>query len=576
VAWHPEGDRALTGGGDGSLIIWDMASNTALAEQQLHDGAINDIALSPDGTMAATASADGTISLVDAVSAEIILRMEGHEGPVNDVSFSPDGQRLVSGGADMLVLLWDVATGEIVNSIPGHTRSVTGVDFVDQGAAILSGSEDQTFRKWDIVSGEQLQLRQLGDTADEMALSPDGHNVIRVSSWVIYWWNMDQFQGPSQKLAGHEGLMIHDLSFSRDGKIALSAGSDGTVRVWSLGESDVQQTPLGFLATGVAVSPDGAVLALAGLEPDALLWDVAANEPRQTLNYVPSYVYNPGTIAISPDGRYVAGGAGEYFLDTHVNGVAVWDLASGDMLCDFQEHITVPRTVAFDPDNKILSGSMGAEDDHNDLILWDAETCAIIFRLPTNAEFSGVNFSADGKFALSSDGGTEKVTLWDLLRGEAVRSYELPDDFLLDAAFGPQDETVIGSAVSGLIVQWDRETGEEIRRFVGHDGGVWALDISKDGRWLASSDDAGQLILWDLATGSPIRRNHTHTAPAFDLTLSPDDQTIYSVSADETLVAWHIGDPSLEGLLAWIEENRYVRELTCAEREQYNVEPFCR
>jgi len=574
VAWHPNGDRAFTGGADGSLIIWDMASNTALVEEKIHDGAIIDIAFSPNGTMVALASEDGKISLVDVASGETVRLLEGHEDAVLDVSFSPDGQQLVSGGVDMLVLLWDVTTGKILNSFPGHTRSVTGVDFVDQGGAILSGSEDQTFRKWDIASGEQLQLRQLGDSAEAMALSPDGDTVIRVSSWTIYLWDTGQFEAPAQKLAGHEGLMIHDLSFNLDGKIALSAGDDGTVRVWSLGESDVQQTPLDFLATSVAMSPDGAVLALAGLGPDVVLWDTAANDPLQTLSYMPSYVYNPGTVAISPDGRYVAGGAGEYFLDTDVNGVAVWDLASGEMICDFQEHITAPRTVVFGPSTGILSGSMDGEGENGDLILWDAETCEVIHRLPTSDTVSGVIFSADGGYALSAS-GTGEMTLWDLEKGEAVRVFKIPDDWLLDAAFGPRDETVLASSVNGTIVEWNRETGEEIRRFVGHDGGVWSLDISEDGRWLASSDDAGQVILWDLATGSPMRRNHTHTAPAFDLTLSPDDQTIYSVSADETLVAWHIDDPSLAGILDWITGNRYVRELTCAEREQYGVEPLC-
>jgi hypothetical protein len=46
-------------------------------------------------------------------------------------------------------------------------------------------------------------------------------------------------------------------------------------------------------------------------------------------------------------------------------------------------------------------------------------------------------------------------------------------------------------------------------------------------------------------------------------------------STDDTLAVWRLGDLSLPGLLSWIEENRYVRELTCAERAQYNVKPLC-
>ncbi len=33
--------------------------------------------------------------------------------------------------------------------------------------------------------------------------------------------------------------------------------------------------------------------------------------------------------------------------------------------------------------------------------------------------------------------------------------------------------------------------------------------------------------------------------------------------------------PALGEMLDWIEENRYVRDLTCQERELYRIEPLC-
>jgi hypothetical protein len=33
--------------------------------------------------------------------------------------------------------------------------------------------------------------------------------------------------------------------------------------------------------------------------------------------------------------------------------------------------------------------------------------------------------------------------------------------------------------------------------------------------------------------------------------------------------------PSLDELLDWVAANRYVRELTCDERELYQIEPLC-
>jgi hypothetical protein len=43
---------------------------------------------------------------------------------------------------------------------------------------------------------------------------------------------------------------------------------------------------------------------------------------------------------------------------------------------------------------------------------------------------------------------------------------------------------------------------------------------------------------------------------------------------DGTLEMWRI-DSTLDELLSWTENNRYVPELTCEQRELYSVEPLC-
>jgi hypothetical protein len=40
------------------------------------------------------------------------------------------------------------------------------------------------------------------------------------------------------------------------------------------------------------------------------------------------------------------------------------------------------------------------------------------------------------------------------------------------------------------------------------------------------------------------------------------------------MIEWRI-DNTLEELVAWTEENRNLQELTCSEREQFNIEPLC-
>jgi WD40 repeat protein len=91
---------------------------------------------------------------------------------------------------------------------------------------------------------------------------------------------------------------------------------------------------------------------------------------------------------------------------------------------------------------------------------------------------------------------------------------------------------------------------------------------------LSGGDDT-TVILWDFETGEELRRFYEHTGAVYDVGFGPDSQTAYSVSFDGALIEWQIADLPLDELVEWTHANRYVRDLTCDEREQYRVEPLC-
>jgi WD40 repeat protein len=118
-------------------------------------------------------------------------------------------------------------------------------------------------------------------------------------------------------------------------------------------------------------------------------------------------------------------------------------------------------------------------------------------------------------------------------------------------------------------------TGEIIRRYLGHEDMVWSVDVSPDGRHVLSSSMDGTLILWDFGTAEELRRLNGHAAIVPGVVFSPNGETAFSVSLDGALIEWQIADLPLEELIDWIYSNRYVRAMTCDEREQYDVEPLC-
>ena len=70
------------------------------------------VGFSPDGAQIVSGGDDGTVRIWDVASGEQVAQLDGHAGGVLSVGFSPDGAQIVSGGDDSTVRIWDVASGE--------------------------------------------------------------------------------------------------------------------------------------------------------------------------------------------------------------------------------------------------------------------------------------------------------------------------------------------------------------------------------------------------------------------------------------------------------------------------------
>ncbi len=129
-------------------------------------------------------------------------------------------------------------------------------------------------------------------------------------------------------LPGHQGgsqLGVQDAAYSADGTVLVSAGLDGTVRVWDTVHGQAAYTitnPGGISVMAVAVDPVGGRLAWG--DHDGHLY-LAGRGERAGHELLPAHTKSIRDLAFSSDGALLAS-AGED------GGVQIWNTATGERI----------------------------------------------------------------------------------------------------------------------------------------------------------------------------------------------------------------------------------------------------
>ena len=123
---------------------------------------------------------------------------------------------------------------------------------------------------------------------------------------------------------------------------------------------------------------------------------------------------------------------------------------------------------------------------------------------------------------------------------------------------------------------WDIETGEEIRPICrAHAGNTFGIDItSKTAPRLLTTSSDTTVRMWDIASGEEINRFEQHGDWIQEIVLGSrtNPLAISAWSGLYVLRRWRIKRLSADGLIEWARGNRYIRELTCAERQSYRLD----
>ena len=170
---------------------------------------------------------------------------------VTALAFSPGGTTLATVASDGTARLWNLATrkeiGAPMDASPNGPNAGRAVAFSPRGTIIATGGDDSTIRLWSVTTQQQLGPPMIAT----------GYN-------------------PVTGTANYRGA-VDSAVFSPDVRILVTAGQDGTVRLWDVATHQEIGPPVTVSqdwAAQVAISPDGRYLAITDLKDPPELFEM--------------------------------------------------------------------------------------------------------------------------------------------------------------------------------------------------------------------------------------------------------------------------------------------------------------
>ncbi len=464
--------------------------------------------------------------------------------------FSADGKTLWTAEDEEGLHGWDVETGRPLGWIARGTYCYQGAMTPDRTRLVAnSGAEGPVgeFVLWDVKADKEI--RRFGqfnpNGIDALAISRNGKTLASSSGVVgkaheITLWDADSGR-ELRRLEGHSQDIDTQL-FTPDGKELVSAGRDGSVRVWGV-ESGRKRLEIAQ-ASWATVSPDGKSLAAVSEDHSVRLIDLADGKERCHMTG-----RHGGGLAFTPDGRFLAAAdsGGDFIF---------WDAETGKESRRFPGSEGRPQSLSFSPDGRTLAiGGL----DHS-IRLFDVAAGKERNAYTGSRGAVVVAFSPDGKAAATA-AGDGAVRLWDPRTGEQRRLLRDHAPDVLCVAFSPDGKWLAtGGGPPGppygeegeddfTIRLWDADTGRVVRRLKGHEGPVTTLAFSADGRTLvAGGEDVfaahpNHLRLWDVQTGNVVLR-FDESNGVLTVAFSPDGTTVAS-GGFNTVFLWNTADGKL-------------------------------
>ena len=218
----------VSGGADGKLWLWEPSRAAGPIELGSHDSPVTSVTALA-GSLVVSCAADGRLHLWDRAIPGELVRVPGtHDGAVLT---SAGGSSVVSGGYDGRVLLWDVAGGGRPVRLGEHSGPVSAVTVLLDGRVATGGTAgDILISHARSPAGADIELEPIGSRLNALATLP-GRLAGGGDDGRIWIWNLNRRAAELVPAHGSSWL----TSLASLGEHLISAGTDGQMIAWKSG-----------------------------------------------------------------------------------------------------------------------------------------------------------------------------------------------------------------------------------------------------------------------------------------------------------------------------------------------------
>jgi len=286
---------------------------------------------------------------------------------------------------------------------------------------------------------------------------------------------------PSIRVAGHRGP-VTAIGTGDQGRWLISAGTDGTLRLWSA-------------ASGAHVRT---------IELDE----------------------GPATALAVDDRRALTG---------HKGGtIVLWDLDRAEKLATFQHQDAPISALAFTGDvNRFAAASPSGA-----VVMFDVRAPSAPAPLLESQAGAQAIASAPLSGLLVAAGQDSSIRLWRTDTNSLARTWRGQDGQPSALDIAPGGRRVAAGSHAGSVRVWSTSSSRLQRSFKAHAGRVTALAFDPEGRMLATAGDDGQVKLWDLRGRPASRVLRGHAGPVRALAFLPDGRRLLSAGQDGVIRIW--------------------------------------